>query len=164
MVTSLLHSCSSFPAHTHTRLTLTLVAHHVQSLLVSQHIQTLTQTLLLFPLTFLLLLALSLSLSHTHTHTHAHTHIKDYFWPREETLNSGYDPDSPLSLSGPSKQVLPTTTSLCSPMTSPCPPSPSLCSPRSCVPSHTQPAPQGTPSPVKPKVSQGQSAEVKNVF
>jgi len=43
----------------------------------------------------------------THTHTHAHTHIKDYFWPREETLNSGYDPDSPLSLSGPSKQVLP---------------------------------------------------------
>ena len=90
-----------FPStHTHTRLTLTLVAHHIQSLLVSQHIQTLTQTLLLFPLTFLLLLSLSLSLSHTHTHTHthAHTHIKDYFWPREETLNSGYDPDFPLSL------------------------------------------------------------------
>ena len=108
--------------------------------------------------------SLTLSLSLSHTHTHAHTHIKDYFWPREETLNSGYDPDSPLSLSGPSKQVLPTTTSLCSPMTSPCPTSPSLCSPRSCVPSHTQPAPQGTPSPVKPKVSQGQSAEVKNVF
>ena len=106
----------------HTRLTLTLVAHHIQSLLVSQHIQTLTQTLLLFPLTFLL----SVSLSHTHTHTH----IKNYFWPREETLNSGYDPDSPLSL-WTSKQGLPTTTSLCSPMPSSCSPRPSLCSPRS---------------------------------
>ena len=140
----------------HTRLTLTLVAHHIQSLLVSQHIQTLTQTLLLFPLTFLL----SVSLSHTHTHTH----IKDYFWPREETLNSGYDPDSPLSL-WTSKQGLPTTTSLCSPCPLHAPPD-LLCAPPDplCVPSHTQPAPQGPPSPAKPKVNQGQSAEVKNVF
>ena len=71
----------------------------------------------------------------------------------------------PLSLSGPVSKGSPQLL-LCAP---PCPlhaPPDLLCAPPDplCVPSHTQSAPQGPPSPAKPKVNQGQSAEVKNVF